>query len=102
PDFKWSDGEPITSEDIGFTLDRLRDDALLNGAGYISNYESTETPDEFTALVNMKTPSFGWVVNVRQAMYVLPEHVFADVQTLKGYSIENDPDRWVSGGSFTL
>ncbi len=101
-DFKWSDGEPITANDVKFTLDRLRDDSLLAGKSFIPNYDGTTVQDDTTAIVQMKAPSYSWSIDLGQSLVLIPEHVFADVPTLQGYSIENDPDRWVSGGSFTL
>lgn len=102
PDFKWSDGEPITASDVKFTFDRLRDDSLLSGAAFIGNYDSAEVADDTTAVINLKSPSFGWAVDVAQSTSILPEHVFGDVPSLQEFSIENEPETWVSGGAFTL
>ena len=40
---KWSDGEPITSKDVQYSLDKLGTDSLIF-SGYTSNVTSIETP----------------------------------------------------------
>ena len=102
PDFKWSDGEPITAEDVQFTFERIRDDNLIGGSSYIGNYDSTEIVDEHTAAVKLKNPSYGWAIDVSQNFSVMPKHVFEDVPNLQEYTLETDEERWVSGGAWTL
>ena len=42
---KWSDGEPITSKDVKYSLEKLGSDSLIF-TGYTSNVTSIETPDD--------------------------------------------------------
>ncbi|WP_217136213.1 ABC transporter substrate-binding protein [Leucobacter chinensis] len=102
PDFAWSDGTPITVADVEFTLDRMRDDKLLSGVSFIGNYESTTIEDDHTAVIQLRQPSYGWGIDMAQSTSVLPKHVFEDVPNLQEFSIENEPERWVSGGAYTL
>src|SRR5215208_2493709 len=44
---KWSDGEPITSKDVKYSLEKLGNDSLIF-TGYTSNVTSIETPDDQT------------------------------------------------------
>ncbi|MFN2144899.1 MAG: ABC transporter substrate-binding protein, partial [Anaerolineales bacterium] len=48
PDLKWSDGEPVTSDDIKFTWEVLSspDAGALTGTGGFDQIASVETPDD--------------------------------------------------------
>ncbi len=56
PDKNWSDGKPVTSADVKWSLDVLG----KNGAGftgYTSNISSIETPDPETVVIKTKRPT---------------------------------------------
>lgn len=57
----WSDGEPLTSEDIKFTWETIMnpDWEILSRVGY-EKIESIETPDPLTAIVKFKQPYAPW------------------------------------------
>ncbi|MEA2401024.1 MAG: peptide/nickel transport system substrate-binding protein, partial [Thermoleophilaceae bacterium] len=46
---KWSDGQPITSKDVKYSLDVLGTDGLIF-SGYTSNVTKIETPDDQTVV----------------------------------------------------
>ena len=48
---KWSDGEPITSKDVKYSLEKLGGNGLIF-SGYTSNVTSIETPDDQTVVIN--------------------------------------------------
>ena len=58
-DLKWSDGEPITSDDIKFTWEVLSDpgSGALAGTGGIDQIASIETPDDHTVVVTLSAPN---------------------------------------------
>ena len=49
PDAKWSDGEPITSEDVKYSLEVLGSKGALF-TSYTDNITSIETPDDHTVV----------------------------------------------------
>ncbi|ALJ19196.1 ABC transporter substrate-binding protein [Microbacterium sp. No. 7] len=102
PDFSWSDGTPITADDIAFTFDRLRDDKLARGALYIGNYDHAEVISPTEVVIHGKVGSYAWYQDAVQTFAVLPKHVFEDVDDISQYSIESHPEAWVSGGAFVL
>ena len=102
PNFKWSDGEPITAEDVQFTLDRIRDNHLISASGLIANYDSTEVVDDQTAVVKLTQPSIGWAMDLERTNGIIPEHIFNKFDDLQTFSLEANPETWVSGGAFTL
>lgn len=76
PDKVWSDGEPVTSEDVKFSLETLGTDGALF-AGYTSSVESIETPDDETVVITTRRPDARLVGGL--FVYMLPEHIWGDV-----------------------
>ncbi len=74
PEAEWSDGEPITSEDVKYSLETLGEEGLLF-AGYTSNVTSIETPDEETVVIETDVPDARIVGGL--FVYILPEHVWS-------------------------
>lgn len=73
PDMKWSDGEPITSEDVKYSLETLGEEGDLFSS-YTSNVTSIEAPDDETVVINTKKPDARIVGGL--FVYILPEHVW--------------------------
>lgn len=70
---RWSDGEPITSADVKYSLESLgREGALFSS--YTETIASIGTPDEETVVITTRTPDARIVGGL--AVYVLPEHVW--------------------------
>ncbi|MGB3414978.1 MAG: ABC transporter substrate-binding protein, partial [Microbacteriaceae bacterium] len=89
--FRWSDGEPITASDIAFTLERFVSDKLLSGSSVAWNYQESIIISPTEIKVVAKKPSFGWALDLVQSISILPEHVFAGVDDLSKYSLEQHP-----------
>jgi peptide/nickel transport system substrate-binding protein len=70
---KWSDGEPITSKDVKYSLDKLGSDSLIF-TGYTSNVTAIETPDEQTVVIKTKQPDARIIGGL--FIYMIPEHVY--------------------------
>jgi peptide/nickel transport system substrate-binding protein len=70
---KWSDGQPITSKDVKYSLEKLGSDSLIF-TGYTSNVSSIETPDPQTVVIKTKTPDARIVGGL--FVYMIPEHVY--------------------------
>lgn len=72
----WSDGEPITSEDVKFTLDSLGKEGTLF-AGYASSIVDVQAPDPTTAIVTTSAPDTRIIGGL--FMPILPEHVWGQI-----------------------
>ena len=73
---KWSDGEPITSKDVKWSLEVLGDNGILFSS-YTQNVESIETPDDETVVINTKQPDARMIGGL--FIYILPEHIWGKV-----------------------
>ena len=80
---KWSDGQPITSKDVKYSLETFAPNSLLFPS-YVENITSIETPDDLTVVVKTKQPDARIVGGL--FVYILPEHVWGkqSVKSLTG------------------
>jgi peptide/nickel transport system substrate-binding protein len=76
PDAKWSDGQPITSEDVKYSLQVLGSHGALF-TGYTDNVSKIETPDKETVVIHTKRPDARIVGGL--FVYILPKHVWGKV-----------------------
>jgi peptide/nickel transport system substrate-binding protein len=73
---KWSDGQPITSKDVKYSLETFAPNSLLFPS-YVENVTSVDTPDELTVVIKTKQPDARIVGGL--FAYILPEHVWGKV-----------------------
>jgi peptide/nickel transport system substrate-binding protein len=75
-DANWSDGEPITAEDVKWSLETLGSNGPLFSS-YTENVESITTPDDSTVVIETSKPDTRIVGGL--LIYILPEHIWGDV-----------------------
>jgi peptide/nickel transport system substrate-binding protein len=80
---KWSDGKPITSADVKYSLETLGSNGLLF-TSYTDNVTSITTPDKDTVVIKTKKPDARIVGGL--FIYILPKHIWGKVpvKTLTG------------------
>jgi peptide/nickel transport system substrate-binding protein len=76
PDAKWSDGTPITSTDVKWSLENLGTEGY-NFSAYLDKVESIETPNDTTVVINTTQPDARMVGGL--FIYILPEHIWGEV-----------------------
>ncbi len=110
PGLKWSDGQPITSDDIKFTWEVLSNPkaGVLSGTGGVSLIKAIETPDELTVVVKYSEPYAGYLAQF--AFGLLPRHATGKPEEMSAWAWNRKPvgagpfvvSEWVSGESITL
>jgi peptide/nickel transport system substrate-binding protein len=93
---KWSDGQPLTAEDVAYTINRARDEEWLTYTSTVANL-SAEATDERTVVVTSKVndPKLPGL-----AVYVVPKHIW---EKIPKDEISKYPARdGVGSGPFTL
>ena len=106
---KWSDGQPLTAEDVAWTANttaKYASGPTAVMAPALAHLKSAEAPDPTTVVLHYKTP-VGNVLAQLEQFFVVPEHVWGkfavgDGKGLKTYAPENDLVTMVTGGAFTL
>ncbi|NJL24980.1 MAG: hypothetical protein HC902_07275 [Calothrix sp. SM1_5_4] len=78
----FSDGKPVTSEDVKFSIEYVRDPAYLasHRMPYYEDVESIETPDAHTVRIKMKRKYFKNLEVLGSSGFtpILPKHVYGD------------------------
>lgn len=98
PGVKWSDGQPFTSADVAFSLDRLKI-AHPRGRITFANVERIETPDELTAVVVLSQPApFLLSALAGAESPIVPRHVYAALKPEEQPRLE----RTIGTGPFLL
>ena len=82
----WQDGEPVTSADVKFTYDYLKENNLTMGF-VLSDVSSVTCPDDYTAVFHLKNAYSVWPDRLAQSpgIGVYPEHIYEQIQ---------DPKTW--------
>jgi peptide/nickel transport system substrate-binding protein len=109
PGLKWSDGTPITSDDIKFTWEAVShpESGGVQTGGF-SLIESIETPDELTAVVQYKELYAAYPGQFRWG--VIPRHAAGEPAEMSRWAWNRNPvatgpfivDEWVAGDHITL
>ena len=80
-DLKWSDGEPLTADDVVFTYTNKA--VRENGNAdllYVGDQPITaEAADERTVVFHLPSVSAAALSNIATETYIIPEHVYGDV-----------------------
>jgi peptide/nickel transport system substrate-binding protein len=76
PDRKWSDGTPVTSKDVKWSLETLGSEGELF-TSYTNNVTSITTPDDETVVIKTSRPDARIVGGL--FIYILPEHIWGKV-----------------------
>jgi peptide/nickel transport system substrate-binding protein len=87
----WSDGTPLTARDAAYTFNRIinGDYEQTNYGGYVANITKAEAPDDTTLVLTVKQPT---PIMLRLAVYILPEHVWKDIDGKEVRSYSNEPE----------
>ncbi len=96
PDMKWSDGQPLTAEDVAYTVNRSRDEEWLNHASTTGNLTATvKSPTELVLESKVPDPKLPGM-----DVYVVPKHVYEqyDAKAITKWNAQTD----VAGGPFSL
>lgn len=80
---KWSDGEDVTSEDVKYTFETIKN--VETACPFSSNMavvDSIDAPDAQTVVFNMNTPDVSFVSTLGwYASFILPEHIYNNGQS---------------------
>ncbi len=73
PEAKWSDGKPVTSADIVFSMETLRDKGRPNFKNSYSKVTKVETPDDHTVILHQEVGDRELPL-IMGLMPILPKH----------------------------
>jgi len=93
---KWSDGEPITADDVVYTIERANEEEWANHISTTVNLTAT-APDPQTVVITSSVPDPKLPV---MDFYIVPKHVYEKIsaEDLPTYAADDN----VSGGPFMI
>ena len=107
---KWSDGQPLTSDDIKFTWEVISNpnSGAFSSTDGFDLIESIETPDTVTAVVKYSTPFVGYLGQFASGL--LPRHAAGKPEEMTTWAYNMKPvaagpfvvTEWRSGESITM
>jgi peptide/nickel transport system substrate-binding protein len=104
---QWSDGEPLTADDVVYTINRSRDEEWANHFSTVANLEAVAV-DERTVEITSSVPDPRLPT---MDVYIVPEHVYSEVSAddLAAYdgldgvaSGQYSLSEWRSGQDWTM
>ncbi|HVJ53374.1 MAG TPA: ABC transporter substrate-binding protein [Aliidongia sp.] len=98
-DFRWSDGVPITAEDVAFTIEAIKRENLGVTAASIPAFEAAKVLSPTEVEFRLSRPDGTFKSAVGLWMPIVPAHVFGKVGQIKGFANDHD---WVSAGPYRL
>ncbi|MEV4357291.1 ABC transporter substrate-binding protein [Nonomuraea sp. NPDC049625] len=98
-DMKWSDGKPVTADDVVFSVTTVQKEKFGVVAGLITALDKAEAVSPTEVRFSLKRPDGTFLDNVGFWLPVVPKHVFEKAPSVQKFA--NDAD-WVSAGPFKL
>ena len=97
PDLVWSDGVPVTADDVKFTWEAASD--LENGSVVVSDFELIENVDVLDPLTAVVTYSAFNAGYLDQFPYILPKHATGELADMVNWDFNRNP---IGTGPFKL
>lgn len=102
-DLTWSDGEPLTAEDVAWTLNAVkRDEAPGTFFGQLGNLESATAVSETRVELSLTQPDSSIIDEIGFWGVVVPQHVFEPQGSIAEFANDGSDGGWVGMGPFVL
>jgi peptide/nickel transport system substrate-binding protein len=103
-DVKWSDGVPLTADDVAYTINRVINGKYeqTNYGNYVSSITSATATNPTTVVMKVKTPT---PAMIHLQVPILPQHIWKNVSEKQVKSFANEPSSGkpiVGSGPFVL
>jgi peptide/nickel transport system substrate-binding protein len=79
---KWTDGKPLTSADVVYSLTAGKQDKTLDMIGFLSpdsNVSSITPSGAYAVVIKLKTVDSQFIPAVLNAQFVIPQHIWSKV-----------------------
>ena len=79
PGVKWSDGQPLTSADVKFTFDLMKQYPDLDQNSVWALLKSVDTPDSSTVVFSLVHPQSTALFRLGDQVFIVPQHIWANI-----------------------
>ncbi len=76
---KWSDGQPLTANDVVFTFDLMHRYPALDTNGVWTYLKSVTAPDNKTVVFTFNSPNSSMMYYIATKTYIAPEHIWSTI-----------------------
>ncbi|GAB3598216.1 ABC transporter substrate-binding protein [Kineococcus gypseus] len=102
-DMAWSDGEPLTAEDVAWTLNAVKRDAPSGTFyGQLANFVEARAISPSRVEFSMRTPDSSLVDEIGFWGCIVPQHVFEPAGSIAEFANDGGAGGWVSAGPYLL
>jgi peptide/nickel transport system substrate-binding protein len=99
-DMKWSDGQPLTADDVAWELNAIvRDKPAGVVTGFMNNFKSATATTPTHVDITLSKPDSTLVPELGFWMRIIPKHIFESVGNIGKFP---NTSNWVSGGPYKL
>jgi peptide/nickel transport system substrate-binding protein len=99
-DMKWSDGQPLTADDVAWELNAIiRDKPAGVVTGFMGNFQSATATSPTHVDIKLSKPDTTLLPEVGFWMRIIPKHQFETVGNIGTYANNSN---WVSAGPYRL
>jgi peptide/nickel transport system substrate-binding protein len=104
PNLKWSDGQPLTSADVAYAINRVRNGTYeqTNWGNYVTNISNVTAADPTTVVMTVKKPT---PIMYHISVPIIPEHIWKSISEKAVANFANEPSAGkpiVGSGPFVL
>ncbi|HXL38670.1 MAG TPA: ABC transporter substrate-binding protein [Ktedonobacteraceae bacterium] len=79
PGVKWTDGQPLTSSDVKFTFDLMKQYPALDQNSVWALLKSVDAPDSSTVVFSLVHPQSTALFRLGDQVYIVPKHIWANI-----------------------
>jgi peptide/nickel transport system substrate-binding protein len=102
-DMTWSDGQPVTAEDVAWTLNAVKKDAPSGTFyGQLGNFDSATAVSDTRVELKLTQPDTSIIDEIGFWGNVVPKHVFEKAASVAEFPNDGSDGGWVGAGPFTL
>ncbi|GAB3598916.1 ABC transporter substrate-binding protein [Microbacterium tumbae] len=102
-DLTWSDGEPLTAEDVAWTLNAVkRDQAPGTFYGQLGNLDTATAVSDTRVELTLTQPDSSIIDEIGFWGVVVPKHVFDPQGSIAEFANDGSDGGWVGMGPFIL
>jgi peptide/nickel transport system substrate-binding protein len=100
PGVKWNDGQALTSADVKFTFNLMKEHPALDQNGVLPLIKSVVAPDSSTVVFTLQHADSTALFRVDDQVFIVPQHIWANISGDPAkFSNDNNP---VGTGPYTL
>ncbi|GAA4183123.1 ABC transporter substrate-binding protein [Gryllotalpicola kribbensis] len=102
-DMTWSDGTPLTAEDVAWTLNEVKKDKPAGTFyGQLGDFASAKATSKTHVEITLSEPNSSLIDEIGFWGVVVPEHVFSKAGSVATFANDGKDGGWVGAGPYTL